>query len=186
MLGFPRSKIRVAKRKGAREGKKSCTIQKGQKLDGIDFKSVISAAELVRLGWRPHGWLLWQMIPQGGITLLAGETASGKSFLGLDLAIGVASGRGRAWDMGLAEAEGSAQPFILSPPLGEGRQRRGEGDLSTPTAPSSTAWSTRLFEAGIFDGPHLPWLDTGSPMGKARRIARYGKEAKWKVWISNI
>ena len=135
-------------------------------MDNIDFKNVISAAELVRLQWRPHGWVLWQMIPQGGITLLAGETASGKSFLGLDLAIGVASGRGRAWDMGLAEAEGSAQPFILSPPLGEGRQRRGEGDLSTPTAPSSTAWSTRLFEAGIFDGPHLPWLATGSPKGR--------------------
>jgi len=57
----------------------------------------------VRLGWRPHGWLLWQMVPQGGITLLAGETASGKSFLGLDLALGMASGRGRAWDMELGE-----------------------------------------------------------------------------------
>jgi len=73
-------------------------------LDGIDFKNVISAAELVRLQWRPLGWLLWQMVPQGGITLLAGETASGKSFLGLDLALGVASGRGRAWDMELGQA----------------------------------------------------------------------------------
>ena len=72
-------------------------------MDNIDFKNVISAAELVRLGWRPHGWLLWQMVPQGGITLLAGETASGKSFLGLDLALGMASGRGKAWDMDLGE-----------------------------------------------------------------------------------
>jgi len=72
-------------------------------LDGIDFKNVISAAELVRLQWRPHGWLLWQMVPQGGITLLAGETASGKSFLGLDLALGLASGRGKAWDIELGE-----------------------------------------------------------------------------------
>ena len=73
-------------------------------MEGIDFKSVISAAELVRLQWRPHGWLLWQMIPRGGITLLAGETASGKSFLGLDLALGMASGRGRAWDMELGDS----------------------------------------------------------------------------------
>ena len=72
-------------------------------MDNIDFKNVISAAELVRLGWRAHGWLLWQMVPQGGITLLAGETASGKSFLGLDLALGMASGRGRAWDMEIRE-----------------------------------------------------------------------------------
>ena len=86
-------------------------------MDGIDFKNVISAAELVRLQWRPHGWLLWQMIPQGGITLLAGETASGKSFLGLDLALGMASGRGRAWDMELGETEESVQPLIPSPLL---------------------------------------------------------------------
>ncbi len=72
-------------------------------MEEIEFKNVISAAELVRLGWRPHGWLLWQMVPQGGITLLAGETASGKSFLGLDLALGVASGRGSAWDMEIGE-----------------------------------------------------------------------------------
>jgi len=39
------------------------------------------------------------MVPQGGVTLLAGETASGKSLLGLDLALGMAAGRGRAWDM---------------------------------------------------------------------------------------
>ena len=75
-------------------------------MEKIDFKNVISAAELVRLGWRPHGWLLWQMVPQGGITLLAGETASGKSFLGLDLALGMASGRGRAWDMKIGEEIG--------------------------------------------------------------------------------
>jgi len=222
-------------------------------LDGIDFKNVITAAELVRLQWRPHGWLLWQMVPQGGITLLAGETASGKSFLGLDLALGVASGRGRAWDMELgdsswvvgdrkrgpdksmepsstasgsspslrygdlrpfpegrlgdtsstasgsspslrfgdlrpfpkgrqketkrtitipyekAETEESAQPSILSPLLGEGRQSRGEGD-DCPKCPSSTAESTRLFETGFFDGPHLPWLDTGSSKGGQRDI----------------
>ncbi len=78
-------------------------------MEKIDFKNVISAAELVRLGWRPHGWLLWQMVPQGGITLLAGETASGKSFLGLDLALGVASGRGKAWDMEIGEEIGDGK-----------------------------------------------------------------------------
>src|SRR5690606_22658094 len=88
--------------------------RKGQILDGIDFKNVITAAELVRMQWRPHGWVLWQMIPQGGITLLAGETASGKSFLGLDLALGVASARGKAWDMELGESQESAKPPILS------------------------------------------------------------------------
>ena len=65
---------------------------------------MINAAELVKLQWRPHGWLLWQMVPQGGITLLAGETASGKSLLGLDLALGLAAGRGRAWDMEIADS----------------------------------------------------------------------------------
>ena len=50
---------------------------KGTGLEYIDFKNVITAAELVRRQWRPHGWLLSQMVPQGGITLLAGETASG-------------------------------------------------------------------------------------------------------------
>ena len=69
-----------------------------------NFKNVISAAELVKLQWRPHGWLLWQMVPQGGITLLAGETASGKTFLGLDLALSMAAGRGKAWDMEIADS----------------------------------------------------------------------------------
>jgi len=64
-----------------------------------DRKNVINAAELVSRQWRPRTWLLWQMIPMGGITLLAGETASGKTILALDLALGLASGRGRAWDM---------------------------------------------------------------------------------------
>jgi len=73
-------------------------------LNDNNFKKVISAAELVRLQWRPHGWLLWQMIPQGGITLLAGETASGKTFLGLDLALHLAAGRGKAWDMEIANS----------------------------------------------------------------------------------
>ena len=125
-------------------------------MDGIDFKNVISAAELVRLGWRPHGWLLWQMIPQGGITLLAGETASGKSFLGLDLALGLASGRGKAWDMELGEMEQSTQQLILSPLLGEGRRSRGEGKVE-PEYPSSTA-----------SGPHLPLI----PSHRARRVSR--------------
>ena len=73
-------------------------------METTDFKKVINAAELVKLQWRPHGWLLWQMVPQGGITLLAGETASGKSLLGLDLALGLAAGRGRAWDMEIADS----------------------------------------------------------------------------------
>ena len=64
-----------------------------------DRKNVINAAELVGRQWRPRTWLLWQMIPMGGITLLAGETASGKTMLALDLALGLASGRGKAWDM---------------------------------------------------------------------------------------
>ena len=72
-------------------------------MNNTNFKKLINAAELVRLRWRPHGWLLWQMIPQGGITLLAGETSSGKTLLGLDLALGLASGRGRAWDMEIRE-----------------------------------------------------------------------------------
>src|SRR5690606_27526237 len=59
------------------------------------------------------GWLLWQMVPQGGITLLAGETASGKSFLGLDLALGMASGRGKAWDMNLGEEIADSSPLIV-------------------------------------------------------------------------
>ena len=120
---------------------------KGSVLEIIDFKNVITAAELVRRQWRPHGWLLSQMVPQGGITLLAGETASGKTFLGLDLALGIASGRGKAWDMDLGETEKSAQPLILSPLLGEGRCNRGEGNVDPryPSFPSASEWefSTR-------------------------------------------
>jgi len=71
---------------------------------GRSPENVINAAELVSWQWRPHTWLLWQMVPQGGVTLLAGETASGKSFLGLDLALGTASGRGRAWDMEIGDS----------------------------------------------------------------------------------
>ena len=95
-------------------------------MDNIDFKNVISAAELVRLGWRAHGWLLWQMIPQGGITLLAGETASGKSFLGLDLALGVASGRGRAWDMELGEEIGDRKKIADSSWVIGDREKTGD------------------------------------------------------------
>lgn len=70
----------------------------------IPPKNLINAAELVQRQWRPRTWLLWQMIPRGGITLLAGETASGKTFLGLDLALGMASDRGKAWDMEIADS----------------------------------------------------------------------------------
>jgi hypothetical protein len=115
-------------------------------LDDIDFKNVITAAELVRLQWRPHGWLLWQMVPQGGITLLAGETASGKSFLGLDLALGVAAARGRAWDMDLGE-EGSVKDPGIEEVCGPSQ---GKGKVD-PKCSSSTA-----------SGPP-------SPKGKAER-----------------
>ena len=71
--------------------------------------NLINAAELVQRQCHPRGWLLWQMIPRAGITLLAGETASGKTFLGLDLALGLASGRGRAWDMEFGEAPTSRE-----------------------------------------------------------------------------
>ena len=81
-------------------------------MDAIDFKKVISAAELVSLQWRPHGWLLWQMIPRGGISLLAGETASGKTFLGLDLALSLAAGRDKAWDMEIADKKADSSWLI--------------------------------------------------------------------------
>ena len=35
---------------------------------------------------------------------MAGETASGKTFLGLDLALNLAAGRGKAWDMEIADS----------------------------------------------------------------------------------
>ena len=42
------------------------------------------------------------MVPKSGISLLAGEIASGKTFLGLDLALGMASGRNKVWGMEMA------------------------------------------------------------------------------------
>jgi hypothetical protein len=78
--------------------------------------------------WRPHGWLLWQMVPQGGVTLLAGETASGKSFLGLDLALGLASGRGKAWDMELGS--GNRDPL-------QGRQESGNSSYERVQDPTN-------------------------------------------------
>ena len=80
-----------------------------------------------------------------------------------DLALGVASGRGKAWDMELGEG-------YVGLPRGEaGSCRETDGRLMRENyQSSSTAESTRLFEAGIFDGPLLPWLDTGSPEGGQR------------------
>lgn len=106
-------------------------------MESIEFKNVISAAELVRWRWRPHGWLLWQMVPIGGITLLAGETASGKSFLGLDLALGMASGRGKAWDMDLGEG------FLLDSCDALKKSSSQEENLEDPLPPQMLTESPR-------------------------------------------
>ncbi|MEL7626619.1 MAG: AAA family ATPase [Anaerolineaceae bacterium] len=70
-------------------------------LGEINFDKAVSAADLVRWEWSPKAWLLWQMIPRGGITLLAGEIASGKTFLGLDLANGDGFGTGEGMGNGI-------------------------------------------------------------------------------------
>ena len=53
-----------------------------------------SAAQLVaaQAGESEALWLVERLLPAGGVSLLAGEVASGKTFLALDLAISAASG----------------------------------------------------------------------------------------------
>ena len=58
------------------------------------FPTVLSARRLVedQAAGRQPLWLLDRLLPAGGVSLLAGEVASGKTFLALDLAISAAAG----------------------------------------------------------------------------------------------
>ncbi len=57
---------------------------------------VLSLAELLALQAESVDWLLADLIPAGGLAILAGMPASGKTFLALDLALAVATGQ-RGW-----------------------------------------------------------------------------------------
>ncbi|NLW71628.1 MAG: AAA family ATPase [Chloroflexi bacterium] len=61
-------------------------------------RRILDAVSLVEERSREARWLLEGVLPAGGLVLLAGETSSGKGFLSLELAIGVAS-RGVAWGL---------------------------------------------------------------------------------------
>ncbi len=58
--------------------------------------SYISAAELTQKTPTGVRWLVPDLLPLNGLNLLAGEAGAGKTFLALDLALGVAL-RGEAW-----------------------------------------------------------------------------------------
>ncbi len=48
-------------------------------MEEIEFKNVISAAELVRLGWRPHGWLLPRRIASSPLSTPSTPVTSARS-----------------------------------------------------------------------------------------------------------
>ena len=65
--------------------------------------SVLTLAELLALQNDPLDWLLDDLIPGGGLAILAGMPSSGKTFLALDLALAVTT-CGRAWGRELTAA----------------------------------------------------------------------------------
>jgi archaellum biogenesis ATPase FlaH len=66
-------------------------------LSGITERMVMTAEKLCLAEMGELTWILKDWIMAGGINLIAGMPAAGKSFLALDLAIGMASS-GLAWD----------------------------------------------------------------------------------------
>jgi len=66
-------------------------------LSGITERMVMTAEKLCLSEMGELTWILKDWIMAGGINLIAGMPAAGKSFLALDLAIGIASS-GLAWD----------------------------------------------------------------------------------------
>ena len=61
---------------------------------GVGGAKPLSARQLLeeQPACQDGAWLLDRLLPTGGVSLLAGEVASGKTFLALDLAIAVAAG----------------------------------------------------------------------------------------------
>ena len=66
-------------------------------LSGVTERMVLTADKLCLSEMGELTWILKDWIMAGGINLIAGMPAAGKSFLALDLAIGMASS-GLAWD----------------------------------------------------------------------------------------
>lgn len=66
-------------------------------LSGVSERMVMTAEKLCLSDVGELTWVLKDWIMAGGINLIAGMPAAGKSFLALDLAIGIASS-GLAWD----------------------------------------------------------------------------------------
>ena len=78
---------------------------------GVGGAKPLSARRLVeeQSASEDRAWLLDRLLPAGGVSLLAGEVASGKTFLALDLAIAVCCwGRARA-PVGRARVPGRAR-----------------------------------------------------------------------------
>lgn len=59
---------------------------------------IISASELAEMSFPPLRWAISGLLPEG-LALLAGKPKLGKSFLALQMAIAVATGEGRAFDV---------------------------------------------------------------------------------------
>lgn len=84
-------------------------------------RTVWSAVALASEPAESSPWLLDKLLIQGGINLLAGEVSSGKTFLALDLALGVAAD-GKAWG-GRKSAQGPVLYFCLDSPRQTVRKR---------------------------------------------------------------
>lgn len=76
----------------------------------------ITSDELILQAPEHIAWLVSKRLVEGGVNLLVGEVAAGKTYLALDLALGVA-GRGVAWG-GLDVPRGNVLYYCLdSPPM---------------------------------------------------------------------
>ncbi|MFH1447033.1 MAG: AAA family ATPase [Chloroflexota bacterium] len=72
---------------------------------------IISASQLVAQTPPTIAWMVPNLLISGGLNLIAGEVAAGKTFLALDLALGAAA-RGEAWG-GLPVMRGNVLYFCL-------------------------------------------------------------------------
>ncbi|MGB4594453.1 MAG: AAA family ATPase [Anaerolineaceae bacterium] len=113
---------------------------------------VIDAARLVAEKQGPTIWLLERVIPAGSLVILAGEMSACKSFLGLELALGVTS-RGKAWGLNCA-MQGSARYLCVDADRGELARRvrslcAGHG-ISVPES-LRFDFGKYVFEDGLID-----------------------------------
>lgn len=97
---------------------------------------IFTAADLERRKFDPIAYVVPQLIPEG-LTILAGRPKIGKSWLALDIALGIAGGRFVLGDIKLEEGD------VLYAAL-EDNQRRLRSRIERILSASGQTWPTRL------------------------------------------